>query len=132
MFAANTDFPLLNIFLTMVWFFFFVLWLMLLFRVFADMFQSDMSGVAKAVWTILLIVLPLVGVLAYLITRGDKMAQREADQIKAQEEATREYIRSAAGTTASPSEELARLDDLRQRGVVDDAEFATLKAKIVG
>jgi len=126
-----TDFPLLNVFLTMLWFFVFVLWLMLLFRVFADIFQSDMRGVAKAVWVIFVIVLPLIGVLIYLIARGDKMAQREIESFRAQDEAMRDYIRSAAGGAPSPAEELARLADLKDRGALDDAEYAAMKAKVI-
>ncbi len=132
MILAAADYPLLNVFLTMLWFFVFVLWLMLLFRVFADIFRSDMRGVAKAVWTIFVIVLPLIGVFIYLIARGDKMTQREIDAVRAQDEAMRDYIRSAAGVAASPAEELARLADLKDRGALDDAEYAAMKAKVIG
>lgn len=125
-----TDYPLLNVFLTMLWFFLFIVWLMLLFRVFADIFRSDSSGVTKAIWVVFVILLPFLGVLAYLITRGPKMAEREFQAVQAQDEAMREYIRSAAGPT-SPAEELARLAELKERGAIDDAEFAAMKAKII-
>jgi hypothetical protein len=125
------DYPLLNVFLTMMWFFFFVVWLMLLFRVFADVFRSEIGGWAKAFWVVFVVVLPFLGVLAYLIANGQKMASREADQIAARDAATREYIRSAAGAGASPSEELARLVDLRDRGAIDQAEYETMKTKIL-
>jgi ABC-type multidrug transport system fused ATPase/permease subunit len=131
MVLAATNFPLLNVFLTMLWFFLFVVWLMLLFRVFADVFRSDMGGVAKALWVVFVIVLPFLGVLAYLIARGPKMAQRELEAYAAQEDAARDYIRSVASTGASPTEELARLVDLRDRGVLDDAEYAAMKAKVI-
>jgi hypothetical protein len=131
MILAETNYPLLNVFLTMLWFFLFIVWLMLLFRVFADIFRSDMGGVAKALWVVLVIVFPYVGVLAYLIARGPKMAQREMAAVQAQDEAMRDYIRSAAGTAASPVDELARLAELKDRGVLDDAEYAAMKAKIV-
>jgi ABC-type multidrug transport system fused ATPase/permease subunit len=128
---AATDFPLLNVFLTMMWFFLFVTWLMLLFRVFADVFRSDMGGVSKALWVVFVIALPFLGVLAYLIARGPRMAQRELQEVAAHEEAAREYIRTVAGDGASPAEELARLLDLRDRGALDETEYAAMKAKIL-
>ena len=131
MVLASTNFPLLNVFLTMLWFFLFVVWLMLLFRVFADVFRSEMGGVAKAFWVVFVIVLPFLGVLAYLVARGPKMAQREMEEYAAQEQAARHYIRSVAGTGGSPTEELSRLADLRSRGVLDDAEYAAMKAKVI-
>jgi hypothetical protein len=126
-----TDYPLLNVFLTMMWFFLFIVWVMLLFRVFADVFRSDMGGVAKAFWVVFVIVLPFLGVLAYLIALGPKMAQREMEELAAQEEAARQYIRSVAGNGSSPVEELSRLADLRARGVLDDAEYSAMKAKVL-
>lgn len=130
MVLAN-DYPLLNVFLTMMWFFFFVVWLMLLFRVFADVFRSDMGGGAKAFWVVFVVVLPFLGVLAYLIVRGQKMAWREMEEAAAHEAATRDYIRTVAGAGASPTEELARLVELRDRGAIDQAEYDAMKAKIV-
>jgi hypothetical protein len=131
MILAETNFPLLNVFLTMLWFFLFIVWLMLLFRVFADIFRSDMGGVAKALWVVLVIVFPYAGVLAYLIARGPKMAQREMAAAEVQDEAVRDYIRSAAGVGQSPVDELARLAELKERGLLDDAEYAAMKAKIL-
>jgi hypothetical protein len=128
---AATDFPLFNVFLTMLWFLVMVVWLMLLFRVFADVFRSDMGGVAKAVWVLFVIALPYLGVLAYLVARGPKMAQRELQDRAAHEEAARDYIRSVAGDGVSPTAELARLVDLRDRGAIDETEYAAVKAKIL-
>ena len=125
------DYPLLNVFLTMLWFFLFVVWLMLLFRVFADVFRSDMGGWAKAFWVVFVVVTPFLGVLVYLIARGEKMAWREAEEIAAHEAATRDYIRTVARENASPTEELARLADLRDRGAIDDAEYTAMKAKVI-
>lgn len=129
---ASVDYPLLNVFLTMLWFFAFVLWLMLLFRVFADIFASDMRGVAKAVWVVFVVLLPLVGVLIYLIARGGKMAQREVAAAQADEAAFRDYIRSTAGTASTPADQLARLADLKERGHLDEAEYVAMKSRIVG
>ena len=123
----------LQVFWSMIWFFLFIMWLMLVFRVFADIFRSpDMSGIAKAGWVIFAVVLPFIGVLSYLIVRGPKMAQHEMSAAQAQQDAVKQYIQSAAGTSPSVADELSRLAELRDRGVIDDAEFGRLKAKLVG
>lgn len=115
---------------TMFWFFLFVIWIMLLFRVFADIFRSDMSGAAKVVWALFVIVAPYLGVFVYVIARGGKMAENEMRVAAAQEDAVKSYIRSAAGST-SIAEELERLVALRERGVLSDEEYASAKAKLV-
>jgi hypothetical protein len=121
-----------QVFLSILWFFLFFLWIMLLFRVFADIFRDhSMSGVAKVLWIIFVIVLPYLGVFVYLIARGGSMVQRDAEAMRANDEAFRAYVQSAAGTS-SPADELARLADLRDRGVIDEAEFAQMKAKVIG
>lgn len=125
------SFGVLQVFFSMIWFFVFLLWIMLLFRVFGDIFRSrDLGGAAKVFWLIFVIVLPYLGVFVYLIARGGKMAENELSAMQAQEAAARAYIRDAAG--ASPAEELARLADLRDRGVISEDEFKALKAKAVG
>jgi membrane protease subunit (stomatin/prohibitin family) len=68
----------------------------------------------------------------YLIARGGKMTQRQVAAAQANEAAARQYIADAAGTTTSAATELARLADLKEKGVIDDAEFAALKAKVLG
>ena len=125
------DFGVGQVLWSMIWFTLFVMWLMLVFRVFADIFGSrDMSGVAKVVWLIFVVALPYLGVLIYLIARGGQMAQHEVSAAGAQDDAMRSYIRDAAGGS-SAAEELAKLADLKSKGVIDDAEFARLKSKIV-
>ena len=117
---------------SMFWFFLFVIWILLVIRVFADIFRSqDMGGVAKVLWTLLVIATPYLGVFLYLIVRGRKLAENEQRAAMAQEEAVRNYIRDAAGS-GSVADELERLAGLRDRGVIDDAEFGRLKAKLVG
>ena len=117
---------------SMLWFFLFFLWIMLLFNVFGDLFRDhETSGVAKVLWILLLILTPYLGVFAYLIVRGPGMAQRQAKAAHQQEQAVREYIQGAAGTVPSVSEELARLAELQAQGVIDEAEFASLKAKLL-
>ena len=126
------DYPLLSIFFSMLWFFLFFAWLMLLFRVFADIFRSrDLGGFSKAVWSIFVIVLPLLGVFIYLIARGDKMAGHAVADVQAQEAAMRSYIKDAAGG-ADPATQIQELAALRDSGVISAAEFEAGKAKILG
>ncbi len=118
---------------SMIWFVMFFLWITLVIRVFADIFRSrDLSGGAKAVWVIATSIFPFLGVLIYLIVRGDKLHEHDMKAVEAQEAAVKQYIQQAAGTTGSAAEELNRLADLRDRGVIDADEFATLKAKVLG
>lgn len=117
---------------SIVWFFLFLMWIMLFFQVATDVFRSsDLSGVAKALWIIAVILFPYLGVFVYLIVRGGKMHQRQAGEAAAAQSAIDDYIRQTAGTTASPAAELARLAELRDQGVIDETEFAALKAKVL-
>ena len=88
-----------------------------------------MGGWAKGIWVIFVILLPYLGVFVYLIARGHKMGEHAAEAAQAQETAQRAYIQSVAGT--SPADELSRLADLKSQGVISDAEFERLKAKVV-
>ena len=119
-----------QVFWSFLWFFLFFIWIWLLIMVFADIFRShDLGGVAKAIWVIFVILVPYLGVFVYLIARGHKMHEHAVEAAQAQDAAARQYIQQAAGTAASPADELARLADLKERGVIDDAEFQKLKAK---
>lgn len=123
--------PLLDLFWTMLWFFLFFAWIWMLIAIFGDIFRSaDLSGWAKAFWALFIVVLPLLGVLVYLIARGDSMSDRTVESIKAQESATRDYIREAAGTT-STADELAKLSELKSSGVLSEEEFQAQKAKLL-
>ena len=123
--------PLLDLFWSMLWFFMFFIWLMLLFRVFGDIFRSkDMGGWAKALWTIFVIVLPILGVLVYVVSRGAGMAERDVRDYQAAEAATQSYIREAAGSTSS-ADEIAKLAALRDRGVLSNEEFESQKAVLL-
>ena len=122
-----------QVFWSMLWFFLFFIWLWLLITVFSDIFRShDMGGFAKAIWVIFVIFLPYLDVFVYLIARGHKMQEHAVQAAKANDDAMRAYVRDAAGTSASPAEELSRLNDLKNQGVIDDAEFERLKAKAIG
>jgi hypothetical protein len=120
-----------QVFWSMLWFFMFFIWIWLLIVVFSDIFRSrDLSGWAKALWVIFVIVLPYLGVFVYLIARGKSMSEHAAQAAQAQDAAARQYIQSAVGTNGTSSaDELAKLADLKAKGVIDDAEFARLKAK---
>jgi hypothetical protein len=119
-----------QVFLSMLYFFLFVIWFWLLIVVFGDIFRSrDLGGFAKALWVIFVILVPYFGVFVYLIARGHKMSEHAVQAAQAQDAAQREYIQSAAGVSPSPADELARLADLKNQGVISDAEFEQLKAK---
>jgi hypothetical protein len=130
--AASQNYPLLDAFLTMLWFFLWILWIFLLIRIFMDIFRSDdMGGWAKAGWSIFVIILPFLGVLVYLIARGSGMANRDQQQAIAADQAARSYIQSAAGTSTSVAEEVTKLAALRDQGVLTEQEFETQKAKVL-
>lgn len=128
-----SSYPLLDAFWTMLIFVGFFLWIWVAIYVFADIFRSkDMSGWAKAAWVIGVFVLPLFGVLIYLIARGPKMQQHAAEAAAEQEEQTRQYIKSVAGNgTASSADEISRLAALRDSGALSQAEFEMEKAKVL-
>lgn len=122
-----------QVFWSMLMFFMFFIWIWLLITVFSDIFRShDMGGSAKAIWVIFVIVIPYLGVFVYLIARGDKMHEHAVGAMQAQEVANRAYIQQAAARMPSAADELARIADLKARGVIDDAEFQKLKAKTIG
>lgn len=128
------DYPLLNVFWTMLWFFLFFLWIWTVVVVLMDVFRSpDMGGFAKAMWFLFVLFLPVIGVLTYLIVRGDKMHEHAASDARRQDEQMREYIRSAAGNGggATAASELAKLAELRDSGVLTDDEFKQQKALLL-
>jgi Short C-terminal domain/Phospholipase_D-nuclease N-terminal len=129
-----TNYPLLDIFLSMLYFFCWILWILLLFWIILDIFRSqDLSGWGKAGWLVFVIFLPLIGVLVYLIARGRSMSDRQAQDAKARDEAARAYIKEAAGSNGgtSQSDELAKLAGLHDKGVLSDQEFEQAKAKVL-
>ncbi len=131
MFAST--YPVLDAFLTMLYFFLFIIWIWLLITVFIDIFRSrDMGGLAKALWVIFVIILPFLGVFVYLIARGGKMHERAAQEAQEQQKAFDQYVRQAAGTAGeSSADQLSKLADLKATGVITDAEFEAQKAKIL-
>jgi hypothetical protein len=113
-----------------MWFFIWILWIFLLFRIFVDIFASkDLSGGGKFGWSIFVIILPFIGIFTYLIVRGGKMHERQVQQAKQSDEAMRAYVQDAAG--GGSADELVKLAKLRDQGVLTDAEFAAQKAKLL-
>jgi hypothetical protein len=126
------DYPLLGVFWSMMIFFLWVAWIVLLFRVIADIFRNhDMGGWAKALWLIFVVVIPWFGVLIYLLANGENMGRRDVAQQQAQQDTADSYIRQAAGSSASSADELAKLASLRDSGVLTDDEFTAQKAKLL-
>jgi hypothetical protein len=133
MLAASYQYPILDFFLTMLYFFLFVIWIWLLIRVFMDIFRShDIGGWAKALWALFVIILPFLGVFVYLIARGGKMQERAISEAAQQQQAFDAYVKETAGTdSASTADQLTKLADLKSQGVLTDAEFETQKSKIL-
>ena len=123
-----------QVFWSFLVFFFWIIWIWLAITVFVDIFRSrDLSGVGKMVWVLLVVLIPYLGVFAYLLLRGGKMHERAVEAAQAQDKAFRHYVQAAAGSGNghSTAEELNRLADLKDRGVISDSEFEQLKAKAV-
>ena len=130
--SSSYSYPLLGVFWTILEIFLFVIWFWILITVFIDIFRShDLSGGAKALWFLFVLFIPLIGVLVYLIARGSSMHERAAQQAQQQDEAFRSYVQQAAGEDSNPADQLAKLADLRDRGVITAQEFENQKAKIL-
>ena len=129
--ASSYSYPLLGAFWTILEIFLWVLWIWVLIYVFIDIFRShDLSGWAKALWFLFVLFIPLIGVLVYLIARGDKMHERAAQQARQQDAEARAYIQQAAGSQ-NTADQLSKLADLRDRGVITAEEFDREKAKVL-
>ena len=126
------DYPLLGLLWTMLMVFLWVAWIILLIRVFADIFRShDMGGWGKALWSIFVIVVPFLGVFVYLIARGSGMVERDVRSAQASEAAFQDYVRQTAGTQSSTADELSKLAALRDQGVLTADEFEAKKASLL-
>ena len=120
-----------QVFWSMLWFFLFFIWIWMLIVIFGDIFRSsDLSGWAKALWTIFVIVLPYLGVFVYLIARGKKMQQHTIEAAQAQDAAMRQYVQQVTASGGGGSaDEIARLAALRDQGVLSESEFQQAKSK---
>jgi len=127
------SYPLLNVFWTMFEFFLFVTWIWILIAVFADIFRSsDLSGPAKALWFVVVLLVPLFGILAYLIARGGSMHERSARQAERQEETYRAYTQqTTSDSQGSTADQLSKLASLRDHGTISAEEFDREKAKVL-
>ena len=131
--SSSYSYPLLGAFWTIFMIFLWVIWIWILIRVFIDIFRSrDLSGWAKALWFLFVLFIPIIGVVVYLIARGDSMSERAEQQARQQDPEFRGYVEEAAADSpASTADQLAQLADLRDRGVISDGEFERQKAKVL-
>ena len=129
--ASSYSYPLLGAFWTILEIFLWVLWIWILIYVFIDIFRShDLSGWAKALWFIFVLFIPLIGVLVYLIARGGSMQERAQQQARQQDKEFRAYVQDAAGS-GNTADQLTKLAELRDRGVITADEFEREKAKVL-
>jgi predicted membrane channel-forming protein YqfA (hemolysin III family) len=125
------DYPLLSVFWTLLEIAAFVIWIWLVIFVLIDIFRSrDMGGWAKALWVILVVLLPLLGVLIYLIARGGGMHDRAVAEAKQRDKEFTSYIQQTA-QSSSVANQLDKLADLKASGAISDDEFQNAKAKIL-
>ncbi len=129
--SSSYSYPLLGAFWTIFEIFLWVIWFWILITVFIDIFRShDLSGWGKALWFLFVLIIPLIGVLVYLIARGDSMHERMTQQARRQDEQFRSYVQETAGSE-STADQLTKLADLRDRGVITAEEFEREKAKVL-
>lgn len=125
--------PLLDVFFATMWLFLWILWIFLLVRIIMDIFRSrDLGGWGKAGWLAFVIILPFLGVLVYVLARGDEMSQRDVADVQARDQAFRSYVRDAAGSdSGGTADEIAKLADLRDRGVISEDDFQQGKSRVL-
>jgi hypothetical protein len=120
-----------QVLLDILWFFLLFIEVWLIISIFIDIFQRhDMKGWLKALWVLLVIVFPLVGIVAYLIIYGDEMKVHARQAAQEQDRAFQDYVRQAVGAT-SPADELTRLAALRDKGTITEEEFQRLKSRVI-
>ena len=125
---VGADYPFLDVLWTMLIFFSWVIWFWLLITVFADIFRRrDIGGGAKTLWIIFAILLPFIGVFAYLISQHDEMAERNTRQAQAQRAEFDQYVQSVAGGGAAA--EIEKAKGLLDSGAITQAEFDAIKQK---
>jgi hypothetical protein len=128
---GTMDYPLLEAFLTMLWFFLWILWIFLLVRIITDIFRShDLGGWGKAGWLLFVILLPFLGVFVYVVARGRSMGERDVAQARKQEAEFQDYVRTTA-KIPSQADELAKLAQLKNRGDLSETEYQQAKSKLL-
>ena len=127
------SYPLLNVFWTIFEVFLWIIWFWILITVFVDIFRShDLSGGAKAVWFLFVLVIPLIGVVVYLIVRGTGMHERTAQVVQARDAAYDSYLaQNGTSSSSNTADQLSKLADLHDRNVISDQEFDQAKAKVM-
>lgn len=125
------DYPILGLFWSMLMFFIWIAWLMVLFNVIIDIFRSNINGFGKAAWVLVVIVMPLLGVLIYLLANGDDMQDRQVSRMQSQQADIDTYIRNTASSSSGVAEEISKLSELQSSGVITAEEFASQKAKLL-
>jgi hypothetical protein len=121
------DYPFLDVFWTIIIFFFWVIWIWIVITVLIDIFRRhDIGGWAKAAWVVFVVILPWLGVLVYLIVEHDGMRERSTRQAQADKQAFDDYVRDAAGGSAA---EIAKAKELLDQGTITQDEFNQIKAK---
>jgi hypothetical protein len=129
MVLADADLPFLEFLWSMIVFFTWVIWIWMMIVILTDVFRRpDISGLAKAAWTVFLIVLPFIGALIYLIGQHDKMAERRIKDVRAQQAIVDEHIRSVSASDG-PASEIANAKRLLDEGAIDQSEFEQLKQR---
>lgn len=124
---------LIDLFWAMLWLFFLIMWIWIFIACLADLFRDhEESGVAKFLWTVFMLVLPVLGPLVYLLVRGGGMAERAAAQQAKSQAAFDQYVRETAGSGGGTADELAKLAELKAAGTISDADYERAKAKILG
>jgi predicted PurR-regulated permease PerM len=122
------DYPFLDVLWTMLVFFIWIAWFMILFRVLMDIFRRhDIGGFAKVLWIIFVIILPFLGVFIYLITQSQHMAERDMKQVQAQQAQFDTYVKSVSGGGAAA--EIEKANALLSSGAITQAEFDAIKQK---
>jgi Short C-terminal domain/Phospholipase_D-nuclease N-terminal len=126
---AASNYPFLDVVWTMVIFFCWILWFMLLFRIIADIFRRhDIHGGGKTLWLIFVIILPFLGVFVYLIAEGHGMADRDMKNMQQSQQQFDQYVQSVASSGGTAAE-IEKAKSLLDSGAITQAEFDTLKAK---
>ena len=128
--ALLADYTFLDVFWSMLVFFIWVLWFILLFRVIIDIFsRHDIGGGSKVLWILFVILLPFLGVFVYLIANNDGMTQRTIAKAQAQQQQMDEYVRTTAGTGGGAAAEIDKAKQLLDSGAISQSEFDAIKAK---
>ena len=123
------DYPFFGVLWSMLVFFVWVAWFMLLFRIIGDIFRRrDIGGGAKTLWLIFTLFLPFLGVFVYLIVNNDEMAQRDLERHQAAQAQFNDYVQQAAGSGGAAAE-IDKAKKLLDSGAINESEFAAIKAK---